>query len=78
MGVLKYYVKIKHYLRHENKVSENEVLSYYEALTHTHTQIYIYIYNITKTSKKLISILSNLQTHFKHDFQNVDQHTGET
>ena len=32
MRVLKYYVKIKHYLGHENKVNENKVLSYCEAL----------------------------------------------
>ena len=28
MGLLKYYVEKKQYLRHENKVNENKVLSY--------------------------------------------------
>ena len=32
MRVLKYYVKMKHYLRHENKGNENKVLSYCKAL----------------------------------------------
>ena len=35
MRVLKYYVENKHYLRHENKVNENEILSYCEALRYT-------------------------------------------
>ena len=32
----------------------------------------------SKTTKKLFSFMSNLQTyyHFKFDFQKVDQHTG--
>ena len=30
--VLEYHVKIKQYLRPDNKVNENKVLSYYEAL----------------------------------------------
>ena len=32
MGALKYYVKIKHYLRLENELGENKVSSYSEAL----------------------------------------------
>ena len=32
MKVLKYYVKIKHKLKYENKANENKVLSYSEAL----------------------------------------------
>ena len=31
MRVAKYYVKIKYYLRFENNVTENKVLSYSEA-----------------------------------------------
>ena len=34
MRVQKYYVKIKHYLRQENKVNENKVLSSCEALVY--------------------------------------------
>ena len=64
MRVLKYYVEIKHYLRHKNKVNENEV-SYCEALR---------CETIKNTTKKLFSFMSNLQTyfHFKLDFQKVD------
>ena len=51
--------KIKHYLRHKNKVNKNKDLSYCEALR--------YMWN----NKKLFSFMSNLQTyyHFKLDFQ---------
>ena len=36
------------------------------------------MWNKSKTTKKLFSLISNLQTyyHFKLDFQKVDQHTG--
>ena len=60
MRVLKYYVKIKHYLRHENKV--NEVLSCCEAVR--------YMLNIIKTMKKLFSIMSNLQTYYINNMGN--------
>ena len=33
MRVLKYNAKLKQYLRHENKVNENKVSSYCEALS---------------------------------------------
>ena len=52
------------------KANENKVL-YFEALS--------YKQNIIKgTIKTLVSIMTNLQTHYylKLDFQNVDQHTG--
>ena len=32
MSVLKYYVKLKHYLRYENKINENKESSHREAL----------------------------------------------
>ena len=53
-----------------NKVNENKVSSYCEALRYMQKQL--------KTMKKLFSIMCNLQTHyhFKLDFQKVDQHTG--
>ena len=56
--------KIKHCLRHANKVHENKTLSYFKALR----------CETIKTAKKL----SNLQTyyHFQLDFRKVDQHTG--
>ena len=59
--------KIKHYLRHENKVNENKVLSYCKAM-----------WNNQKQQKMLFSFMANLQTyyHFNLDFQKVDQHTG--
>ena len=55
--------QIKH-LRHENKVNENKISSYCEALRY-------------ETIKKLFSLMSNLKTYynFKLDFQNGDQHT---
>ena len=31
MKELKYYVKIKQHVRHENKANENKISSYYEA-----------------------------------------------
>ena len=31
MRVPEYYVKIKHYLRHKNKVNENKVITYWGA-----------------------------------------------
>ena len=64
MRVLKYYVENKA-APFENKVNENDVLSYCEALR-------------CETIKKVISFMSNLQTyyHFKLDFEKVDQHTG--
>ena len=36
------------------------------------------MWNNKKKTKKLFSLMSNLQTyyHFKLDFQKVDQHTG--
>ena len=43
MSVLKYYVKIKHYLRYEKKVNENKVFSSCEALR--------YISNMIKATK---------------------------
>ena len=70
---VKYYVKMKHYSRHENKVKENIALSYCEAS--------IYMYNTIETMKKLLSIKSNLQTHyyFKLDFKkwtNIQEANG--
>ena len=49
----------------QNKVMENKVLSYCEALR------YVYM---NKKNEKLISIMSNLQTHnhYKLDIQRVD------
>ena len=57
-----------HYLGHENKVNENKK---YHIVRH-------YGLKQSKTTKKLFSFISNLQTyyHFKLDFQKVDQHTG--
>ena len=68
-------LKIKHYLRHENKVNENKVLSYCKAL------------RCETIKKQKFSFMSNLQTyyHFTIDWeqeqlekleQKVDQHTG--
>ena len=34
MRVTKYYLKIKHYLGHENKINENIVLSYCDIYLH--------------------------------------------
>ena len=61
-------LKIKHYLRHENKVNENKILSYCKASR----------CETIKTNKKVVFFMSNLQAyhHFKLDFQIVDQHTG--
>ena len=61
--------KIKHYFRHENKVNENKVLSYCEALR---------CETIKTKKKEFFSFMSNLQTYynFKLAFQKVDQHTG--
>ena len=58
--------KIKHYLRHENKVNENKVSSYCETL------------RCETIKKKLFSLMSNSQTYyyFQLHFQKVDQHTG--
>ena len=70
MRVLKYCVEnIEQYIRHENKVSENKVLSYWEAFR--------YVWNI-KNNWKVVLIMSILQTqyHVKLDVQKVDQHTG--
>ena len=69
MRVLKYYVESKAHLRHENKVNENKVLSYCEALR-------------CETMKKLISFMSELQAYyqFKLDFQkkwtNIQEASG--
>ena len=52
MRVLNIMYKIKRYLRDENKVNENKVLSYCVALR--------YMQNIIKTMEKLLSIMSNL------------------
>ena len=58
--------KIKHYLRHWNKVNENKA-SYCKALR----------CETNKKLQKVIFVLPNLQTyHFKLDFEKVDQHTG--
>ena len=59
--------KIKHYLRHENKVNENKVLCCKALRSET-----------IQNNKKLFSFMSNLQTycHFQLDFQKVDQRTG--
>ena len=59
---------IKQYLRHESKVNENKVLSYWEALR----------CETIKNNKTMFSFMSNLQTyyHFQLDFQKGDQHTG--
>ena len=56
-----------HFLRHENKVNENKVVSYCEALR----------CEAIKTTTKLVSLMSNLQTYYpvKLNFQNVDQQT---
>ena len=56
---------MQHYLRLDNKVNENKVLSYYKAL------------RTIKNNEMLFSFMSNLQAYynFKLDFQNVDQHT---
>ena len=56
---------MNHNLRQENKVNEEKVLSYCEALK-------------CETIKKLYSLMSKLQTfyHFKLNFQKVDQYTG--
>ena len=51
--------KIKQNLRHENKVNKNKVFSYFEALRYK---------NIIKTMKKLLLIISNLQSY---SFQNM-------
>ena len=49
----------KHVLRHKNKVNENKVLSYCDAL------------RCSWNNKKLFTVISNLQiSHFKLDFQN--------
>ena len=54
--------KLNNYLRHENKVNENKVLSYCEALSYSCETI---------KQQKMFSIMSNQQTHyhFKLDFQ---------
>ena len=59
-------LKIKHYLRHENEVNKNKVLSYGEALR--------YMWNNKKTGKKLFSFMWNLH-HFQLCFQKVDRYT---
>ena len=58
---------MKRYLRHENKVNENKVLSYCEALRCE-----------TIKQQKMFFFMSNFQTydHIKLNFQKVDQHTG--
>ena len=68
MIVLKNYVENKHYLRHENKVNENKVLSYCEPLR----------CDTIKNNNTVVFFMSNLQNyyHFKLDFQKVNQHTG--
>ena len=55
-------------MRHENKVNENKVWSYCEALR----------FETIKKKKKVVFKYVNLQTyyHFQLDFQKVDQHTG--
>ena len=46
----------KHYLEHKNKVNENKVLSYCEALR------YIYIYNVIQTHEKVVHHCVKLTT----------------
>ena len=60
--------KIKHHLRHENKVNENKVLSYCEAPR--------YMWN---NKKSLFSFMSNLQTYynFKLDLKKKWTNTQE-
>ena len=63
---------MKHYLRRENEVNKNKVLSYLRQVICNYTYA-----TIVKKNKKLFSITSNLQTryHFKQDFKK-DQHIG--
>ena len=69
MRVLQYSVENKAQFEHENKVNENKVFLYCEALR---------CETITKRTQKLFSIMSNLQTyyHLKLDFQKLDQHAS--
>ena len=68
--ILECYVKIKHSLRHENKVNENKVLSYCEALR--------YMQQHNSNNENLLSIMSTLQIncHFKQFSKKWGQHTG--
>ena len=61
--------EIKHYLRRENKINGNKVLSY--LLWDIKVYVNKYVQTKLKTMKKLLSILSNLQSqyHFKLYFQ---------
>ena len=47
-------LKMKHYLRHENKVNENKVFSFCEALRYMSTN---------DKRQKMLSFMSNLQTY---------------
>ena len=63
MRVPDFYVKIDHYLRHENKARQNKVLSYCEALLfHSHilqrSAILMHIINHSKTNQS--------QTYIRH------------
>ena len=58
--------KMKHYLRHENKVNKNKVLSYCEALRYMRNNKKKVVLNYVKHTNTL---------SFKLDFQKVDQHT---
>ena len=57
---------MKYYLRHENKVNENKVLTYCDAL--------IYMQKHVQNNEKVVLHYVNLQTHyrFKLDSQKVD------
>ena len=55
-------------MRHENKVNENKILSYWKALR----------CETLKNNKKLVSLYVKLTNfhHFELDFQQVDQHSA--
>ena len=67
---MQYYVNIKHCLRNENKINENQLFSYCE--------VFRCIWNVIKNNEKVVLHCVKLTNplSFKLDSLKVDQRTG--